>query len=459
MASDKTRAIQLCRRITGITTHAYGTLPLSRGGSASSPRLVRQWRLQRSARSPSFPNPINSNCYSSKIWKINVAELWNAVGLSGMAGNSNGAALEVLNMEKEGSTESLEDLALSQPLASSTLRRRFLTETHVIYLDNFYFSTTDNGFQAFFRRFEYLRQATIRLDGAVGVFRYSQLVKVISTCRDVVLPRHEITESLAKELGGNPQLITMDALICLAASTITQVILGQIISHVSYDEPVPWPDSLPLVGRSGSSSSIDSVVSGLFHQSTSESVKLPRSFTAANLEKIGGIEIRWTNNLADHLLLRDDDTKLMLFHHASALRLHDTGIHVLPPGLAQETICTLSLLIPPALGETNAWFRQEQRLHSLDTQAGLCPRLSTSQRQIENFLYWRHRLVLLKRTYDEVEPDNLSRLWWDDRKKQQWFTFWVAVLVFIMTVFFGVIQSVASIIQAWASVESLRKSS
>ena len=55
---------------------------------------------------------------------------------------------------------------------------------------------------------------------------------------------------------------------------------------------------------------------------TTEKVKLPKVFTAANLETIAGIRIQWTSNLADHLSLRDDDTKVMLFHQASFLELH-----------------------------------------------------------------------------------------------------------------------------------------
>ncbi|KAI4246440.1 MAG: hypothetical protein L6R42_009902, partial [Xanthoria sp. 1 TBL-2021] len=100
----------------------------------------------------------------------------------------------------------------------------------------------------------------------------------------------------------------------------------------------------------------------------------------------------------------------------------------------------MSLLIPPTLGAASPWFEQQQQEHHLDSEAGSCDRLNSSERQIDKFHYWRERLVLLKRTYDDAEPKNLSQLWWDDRKKTQWFTFWVAVLVFIMTVFFGVIQ-------------------
>lgn len=190
-----------------------------------------------------------------------------------------------------------------------------------------------------------------------------------------------------------------------------------------------------------------------------DSVKLPLSFTTAHLEQIAGIRIRSTHNLAHHLLRRDDDTTLMLFHHVSTLQQHIRTNKVLPPGLAEETIRTIALLLPPSLGKPNLWFQQGQQRHCLDAQAGMCERLNSSERQIDKFHYWRDRLVLLKRTYDEAESKNLTQLWHDDRRKTQWFTFWVAVLVFIMTIFFGVIQSIAAIVQAWASVQSLEASS
>ncbi|KAL8877912.1 MAG: hypothetical protein Q9198_004171 [Flavoplaca austrocitrina] len=192
--------------------------------------------------------------------------------------------------------------------------------------------------------------------------------------------------------------------------------------------------------------------------SSLDTVKLPQTFTAANLEKIAGIRIVWTNNLADHLLLRDDDTKVMLFHHVSALYLQRYPSRMPLRDLADETVRTIALLIPPSLGAASPWFKLQQQEHCLDSEAGICDRLNSSERQIDKFHYWRERLVLLKRTYDDAEPKSLSQLWWDDRKKTQWFTFWVAVLVFVMTVFFGVIQSVASIVQAWASVKSLKAS-
>jgi hypothetical protein len=50
-----------------------------------------------------------------------------------------------------------------------------------------------------------------------------------------------------------------------------------------------------------------------------ESVKLEKVFKASNLDRIAGLEVVWTDNLADHLRLTDDDRRVHIFHHASFL--------------------------------------------------------------------------------------------------------------------------------------------
>jgi hypothetical protein len=54
-------------------------------------------------------------------------------------------------------------------------------------------------------------------------------------------------------------------------------------------------------------------------------VELPKTFNAVNVEQRAGITIAWTSNLADHLLLKEEDgtdggPKVYIFHHASFLR-------------------------------------------------------------------------------------------------------------------------------------------
>lgn len=70
--------------------------------------------------------------------------------------------------------------------------------------------------------------------------------------------------------------------------------------------------------------------------------------------------------------------------------------------------------------------------------------LDAESRQMENFGYWHDRLEILKEVYDEARPSTLSQWWYDRRNGVQWYTFWVALLVFILTA----IQCIEGAIQA-----------
>jgi hypothetical protein len=49
--------------------------------------------------------------------------------------------------------------------------------------------------------------------------------------------------------------------------------------------------------------------------------KLERLFTNRNIEPVADIQVIWTSNLANHLQLEDDDTKVRLFSHTLFLEL------------------------------------------------------------------------------------------------------------------------------------------
>jgi hypothetical protein len=85
----------------------------------------------------------------------------------------------------------------------------------------------------------------------------------------------------------------------------------------------------------------------------------------------------------------------------------------------------------------------------LDPEMGRCGDLRSDDRQIEKFCYWRDRLIVLKQVFDAAEPKTLSQ-WWNDRRKGvQWYTFWVAILVLIFTLFFGFVQCVEGALQVY----------
>jgi hypothetical protein len=71
--------------------------------------------------------------------------------------------------------------------------------------------------------------------------------------------------------------------------------------------------------------SLKDFVHGLFNEPpklSCEQVRLPKTFDAWSIANVAGIEVAFTDNLADHLLLVDDDTRLLVFHHASFLEYH-----------------------------------------------------------------------------------------------------------------------------------------
>lgn len=187
-----------------------------------------------------------------------------------------------------------------------------------------------------------------------------------------------------------------------------------------------------------------------------ERVKLEKGFTGPNLGRIAGLEIVWTDNLIDHLRMSDDDTKVHIFHHATFLECQQHNQKsLLPDGVAQETLETLKLLFPKSDPETKKWFLKEAAPVEVDNRAMQCGQLGSDRRKIENFKFWRDRLVTLKQVFDEAQPKTISQWWNDGRNGVQWYTFWVAVMVLVLTILFGFIQSIEGALQVYASFKAL----
>ncbi|KAH9205446.1 hypothetical protein DL95DRAFT_317560, partial [Leptodontidium sp. 2 PMI_412] len=195
-----------------------------------------------------------------------------------------------------------------------------------------------------------------------------------------------------------------------------------------------------------------------FQPSSQEKGKLPSFFTAKKLHKIGGIKIHLTGKLLDHLKMTDGDTAVYIFHQVSFLGLHKvTGDSFgLPRELVEETIRTLALLLPGSNGRPNKWYQKRRKGHeeALDPGLGTCGFLNASNRRLENFKYWGLRLAILKQAVDDSEPKNFWHGRRDHRKKVQWYKFWIAVLVLVLIVVFGLIQSVAGVVQTAVTVKS-----
>ncbi|CEL04919.1 hypothetical protein ASPCAL06043 [Aspergillus calidoustus] len=187
-----------------------------------------------------------------------------------------------------------------------------------------------------------------------------------------------------------------------------------------------------------------------------DKVKLDKAFRLYDIQKISNFEIEWTDNLLEHLLVRDpaddkDPYTVSIFHHRQFLEYHAARPSTIyPQGFIIETLKTLDLLLPHDHRRTEVWYATLCETFELDPTA--CKNRRPMQREdrgLNSFSFWRDRLAILKETLDELEPRTVFHFWLDRRRPIQWATFWVAVLVLGLTVFFGLVQSVEGALQVY----------
>ncbi|KAH7308858.1 hypothetical protein BKA65DRAFT_559725 [Rhexocercosporidium sp. MPI-PUGE-AT-0058] len=179
-----------------------------------------------------------------------------------------------------------------------------------------------------------------------------------------------------------------------------------------------------------------------------DGIKLEQMFTASNLERIAGIQIKPTDNLADHLRMIDKEDKVVaIFHHASFLNWQNCKIY--PDGLGEETLRTLSLIFPQHDKQTREWLKRHPESYRIDKTLLKCDPLQLDDRQIEKFHFWHDRLIILKQAFDQSRPATISQWWYDRRNGVQWYTFWIAVVVLFLTIFFGMVQSIEGALQVY----------
>lgn len=106
-----------------------------------------------------------------------------------------------------------------------------------------------------------------------------------------------------------------EEIVFFTARLLVMMNVGRFMSEAHLRRNVPWE-----------SNSLRDCVGDYFAEApkmSCEGVKLPKAFNAWSVETVGGIKVRLTDNLADHLLLVEDDTTVLVFHHASFLECQD----------------------------------------------------------------------------------------------------------------------------------------
>jgi hypothetical protein len=192
-------------------------------------------------------------------------------------------------------------------------------------------------------------------------------------------------------------------------------------------------------------------------------------FTAANMVRICGLEIKYTTSLQDHLRLDRSRKALHVFPYKCWLQAMLSGSQAksvprqlqhrktvakkrlrfpIPSSVLVETILSLDLLFPAWDRRTNELLEKHgQSFH----QTG--PFEVSRTLNLMDFDYWRDRLLEVYEEIFQSPPVSWAQLWRDRRNPQQFWTFWIALVILALTV----VSTFTGIIQAWASVKSLRQ--
>jgi len=191
--------------------------------------------------------------------------------------------------------------------------------------------------------------------------------------------------------------------------------------------------------------------------------------TAVKLQRIGGITIEWTYLLNQHLKYDRESRRLKIYTLKTCLhdqqswcvclcrifKTNEADLNILsqaaiiPNAVVCETILSLRLLFPD-------WDPQSSRLlRHIDKprfEGGYDHR---SLVYLSDFHFWRDRLSELYLEY-ELPPVSWRQIWTDRRNKLQWYTFWLAFAILILTIAFGLISSVTACLQTKYAYEALQ---
>ena len=125
---------------------------------------------------------------------------------------------------------------------------------------------------------------------------------------------------------------------------------------------------------------------------------------------------------------------------------------MLPGDVLRETELTLRLLLRPNdLRSARHNYRLAQKAR-VDLELGLD---KAAPLDLASYPIWGHRLAKIQQRYNAAVPEVASQWWYDDRQRREWATFWVAVIVFVLTVVFGLISTAVGILQVYAAFRAL----
>jgi hypothetical protein len=123
---------------------------------------------------------------------------------------------------------------------------------------------------------------------------------------------------------------------------------------------------------------------------------------------------------------------------------------VLPRSIAEETLLSLRILFPNWNIATEKFLRRSRNLQLHDSLFEY-----PCNAHLDQFYHWRGRISRLHLEFRSPGP-SFKNLWFDRRNRLQWYTFWFAVAIFIVTIVFGVITIILTALQTRYTYQSLQ---
>jgi hypothetical protein len=109
----------------------------------------------------------------------------------------------------------------------------------------------------------------------------------------------------------------------------------------------------------------------------------------------------------------------------------------------------MRLLFQPNNFQNGKRNRRLEKRGPSDLEAGI--ETSAPPLELAKYPIWGSRLAEVQRVYDTARPGAFRQWWFDRRNKPEWATFWIAIVIFVLTVIFGLISSVTAIMQVYAA--------
>lgn len=131
--------------------------------------------------------------------------------------------------------------------------------------------------------------------------------------------------------------------------------------------------------------------------------------------------------------------------------MRQTEVHYspYPPDFVDETLQTLHLLfrpLEPKHAHRNVRYMEKHR--DVDLELAMAQHAAF---ELAKYKFWGPRLAQIQVLYDSQTPHGLQQWFFDRRNRVQWATFWLAFLVLLLTVIFGLIQSITGVLQVVAA--------